>query len=70
MLEFALHLTRHTDGFTWISQRPGGGYRLVAPVPADLDAVTHLAVLAALAGADRYGHRYTSTAQSIWAELD
>ncbi|MFD0260009.1 hypothetical protein ACFRKE_20935 [Kitasatospora indigofera] len=39
-------------------------------MPGDLGDEAHGAVLAVLAGADRYGHRYTDAAQAVWAELD
>lgn len=47
-----------------------GGFRVEAVVPGDLGEEAHGAVLAVLAGADRYGHRYTDAAQAVWAELD
>lgn len=50
--------------------RPEGGYRVEVALPEGLPAEAQLAVLAALAGADRYGHHYSRTAQRIWAEFD
>ncbi len=53
-----------------IRLRPGGGYRVDLPLPQGLRVEDQLKVLAALAGADRYGHHYTDAAQSVWAEFD
>ncbi|WP_329498287.1 hypothetical protein [Kitasatospora herbaricolor] len=50
--------------------RREGGFLVEAAVPGDLGDEAHRAVLAVLAGADRYGHRYTDTAQAVWAEFD
>jgi hypothetical protein len=39
-------------------------------LPAELNEQAHRAVLAVLAGADRFGHHNTPAAQRIWAEVD
>lgn len=53
-----------------IRPRPGGGYRVELALPPGLTTRAQLEVLAALAGADRYGHHYSDTAQRVWAEFD
>ncbi|MFI1187250.1 hypothetical protein [Streptomyces californicus] len=44
-------------------------FRVEADLPAQLSEATHAAVLAALATADRYGHRLTRTSEYVWAEI-
>ena len=41
-----------------------------ATLPGGLTEEAQLAVLAVLAGADRYGHQYSDSAQAVWAEFD
>ncbi|MER7699545.1 MULTISPECIES: hypothetical protein [unclassified Streptomyces] len=44
-------------------------FHIEAGLPAELSATAHSAVLAALATADRYGHRLTRTSEYVWAEI-
>ncbi|MFJ1755799.1 hypothetical protein [Kitasatospora sp. NPDC088134] len=53
-----------------IQRLPGGGYRIEATLPTGPDEHDYRAVLAVLARADRYGHRYTARSHTVWAEID
>ncbi|MDP9948888.1 hypothetical protein J2S51_001642 [Streptomyces sp. DSM 41269] len=44
-------------------------FRVEADLPGELSEAAHAAVLAALATADRYGHRLTRTSEYVWAEI-
>ncbi|MFC8455209.1 hypothetical protein [Kitasatospora sp. NPDC057223] len=68
--DLAIRLASATGTRPRVRRGPAGGYRVDAALPGSLSDEAHLAVLAALAGADRYGHRYTDAAQAVWAELD
>lgn len=47
-----------------------GAVRIEADLPAEMSPTTRIAVLTALAIADRYGHARTEDSDSVWAELD
>jgi hypothetical protein len=70
VFELANRLAAATGGRARIRQRPGGGYLVEAELPAGLTGEAQRAVLAVLAAADRYGHRFSTTAQRVWAEID
>ena len=70
VFDVANRLARAAGTRARIRLRPGGGYRVELALPQGLPVENQLKVLAALAGADRYGHHYTHTAQSVWAEFD
>jgi hypothetical protein len=59
-------LTGYRAAITWAPRR---GYRITVQVPADLDEPLALVVLAVLGQGRRYGHRYTSTRETVWTEL-
>ncbi|MFD9130660.1 hypothetical protein [Kitasatospora sp. NPDC059571] len=70
VFELANRLAAVTGTRARIRQRPGGGYLVEADLPAALAGEEHRRVLDVLAAADRYGHRFSTTAQRVWAEID
>ncbi|GAA4865475.1 hypothetical protein ACGFX4_30275 [Kitasatospora sp. NPDC048365] len=68
--DLAARLATATGGRARIRRLPGGGFRVEAELPAELDRDAHLEMLAALSSADRFGHQYIATVHLVWAELD
>ena len=48
----------------------GGAFRIEADLPEELSSTKRVAILLALAIADRYGHQRTSDCDAVWAEID
>ncbi|MGK4583066.1 hypothetical protein [Kitasatospora sp. HPMI-4] len=65
----ALALERLAGYRAAITWAPRLGFRITVQVPRDLDEPLALVVLAVLGQGRRYGHRYTSTRETVWTEL-
>jgi hypothetical protein len=50
--------------------RLDGGWRVYLVLPEGLSVEAQLTVLDLLAGADRFGHDRTETAERVWADFD
>ncbi|GAA1174945.1 hypothetical protein F4556_002273 [Kitasatospora gansuensis] len=70
VFDVANRLARATGGRPRVRLRLDGGWRLYLVLPAGLSADAQLTVLDLLAGADRFGHDRTDTAERVWADFD
>ncbi|MGK4583142.1 hypothetical protein [Kitasatospora sp. HPMI-4] len=68
--DLADRLAAATGARTRVRPRPGGGYLVEVTLPAGLTEEQELAALDVLSDADRYGHRYSSAVEKLWAEFD